>query len=66
MNKLTEHITLKRLLTTTLLAGAITAAILSVREKVKNVPAEAEKARQTLPKDEWEKAGYKSIIPHTK
>lgn len=64
MNKLTEHITLKRLLTVTLLAGAITAAILKVREEVKNVPAEAEKARQTLPKDGFERAGYKSIIPN--
>ena len=59
MNKLSEIVTPSRILTTTLLAGAITAAILEVRERVKNVPAQAERYRQTLPKDEWEKAGYR-------
>ena len=63
MNKLTEHITPKRLLTATLIAGAITAAILSTRERVKNVPAQAEKYRQTLKPDQFERAGMKISIP---
>ena len=63
MNKLTEHLTLPRILTVALASAAIYFAIEGTIERVANVSKDMSAYRQGLPPDQFERDGLKVSTP---